>query len=592
MTNDTRAVVAYFSMEICLEQQIPTYSGGLGVLAGDTLRSAADLHVPMIAVSLLHRKGYFNQHLDAEGHQSEAPVSWEPEKLLEPVNARASLHIEGRKVHVRAWRYLVRGSNGHTVPVYLLDTDLPENSEFDRSLTDTLYGGDTRYRFCQEMVLGIGGAAILETAGFSDDVHYHINEGHAALLTLTLLARRLGGRPPSDLSDADMEAVRQQCVFTTHTPVPAGHDRFAEGEYRPILGDMLSDLLVAAGCVDRERTLNMTWLALRLSRYVNGVAMRHREISQGMFPEYPIDSITNGVHATTWTAAPFQELFDRRIPEWRRDNQYLRYAIDIPLDEIRAAHTSAKERLLAEIERRTGRKLEATAMTIGFARRATPYKRADLIFADLERLRHISQAAGAIQIVFGGKAHPHDEGGKALIRHIVGAAKELGDDVRVVYLENYEMALAHLMTSGVDLWLNTPMKPLEASGTSGMKAALNGVPSFSVLDGWWVEGHVEGVTGWSIGSTDKPEADPAAEVTDLYLKLERVILPVFYGLPFAYAQVMRNAIALNASFFNTQRMVGQYVHNAYFPPANKHPIPVEPAPNAVEDVNSAWAAVR
>ena len=442
------------------------------------------------------------------------------------------------------------------------------------------------------MVLGIGGAAILETAGFSDDVHYHINEGHAALLTLTLLARRLGGRPPSDLSDADMEAVRQQCVFTTHTPVPAGHDRFAEGEYRPILGDMLSDLLAAAGCVDRERTLNMTWLALRLSRYVNGVAMRHREISQGMFPEYPIDSITNGVHATTWTAAPFQELFDRRIPEWRRDNQYLRYAIDIPLDEIRAAHTSAKERLLAEIERRTGRKLEATAMTIGFARRATPYKRADLIFADLERLRHISQAAGAIQIVFGGKAHPHDEGGKALIRHIVGAAKELGDDVRVVYLENYEMALAHLMTSGVDLWLNTPMKPLEASGTSGMKAALNGVPSFSVLDGWWVEGHVEGVTGWSIGSTDKPEADPAAEVTDLYLKLERVILPVFYGLPFAYAQVMRNAIALNGSFFNTQRMVGQYVHNAYFPPANKHPIPVEPAPNAVEDVNSAWAAVR
>jgi glycogen phosphorylase len=559
----TRSTVAYFSMEICLEQAIPTYSGGLGVLAGDTLRSAADLSVPLVAVTLLHRKGYFQQHLDASGQQTETPVAWSPEKVLEPVDARSSVMIEGREVQVRAWMYRVKGVRGHEVPVFLLDTMLPENSDWDRTLTDTLYGGDEHYRLCQEIVLGMGGAALLQEMGYEDGTIYHLNEGHSALLTLQLLERQIEERKHFELDDADLEAVRQRCVFTTHTPVPAGHDKFPLEMVRHVLGDERVALLEGSGGV-HEGMLNMTHLALHLTRFVNGVAMRHRDVSRTMFPDYPVNSITNGVHAVTWTAPAFAALFDKRIPEWRRDNLYLRYAVGIPLQEIRETHAASKRALLDEIARRTGTQLDPSVMTIGFARRATPYKRADLIFTDLDRLTSIARTVGKLQIVYGGKAHPHDGGGKDLIRRIYSARERLGDLVKVVYVENYEMAVAGQMVAGVDLWLNNPMKPLEASGTSGMKAALNGVPSFSVLDGWWVEGHVEGVTGWSIGGPD-PEGDPSRDAVDLYIKLERVILPLFYGLPFAYAEVMRAAISLNGSFFNTQRMVRQYVHNAYFP---------------------------
>jgi starch phosphorylase len=563
MTLGSGSTVAYFSMEICLDQEIPTYSGGLGVLAGDTLRSAADLAVPLVAVTLLHRRGYFAQHLDATGQQTESPVDWHPEQVLEPVTGRSMVTIEGRTVHVAAWRFVVKGVRGHEVPVFLLDTNLPENGEFDRTLTDTLYGGDEHYRLCQEIVLGMGGAGLLQALGYDSDAIYHLNEGHSALLTLQLLERQLEGRKPFELEDADIESVRHRCVFTTHTPVPAGHDKFPLEMVRKVLGDTRVALLEGCGGVF-EGMLNMTHLALHLTRFVNGVAMRHRDVSRTMFPQYPINSITNGVHATTWAGPAFGALFDRRIPEWRRDNLYLRYAVGIPLQDIREAHAESKVALLEEVERRTKIALDPTVMTIGFARRATPYKRADLIFSDIDRLTTIARNVGKLQIVFGGKAHPHDAGGKELIRRIFSARERLGKLVEVVYLDNYEMALAHKMVAGVDLWLNNPMKPLEASGTSGMKAAINGVPSFSVLDGWWVEGHVEGVTGWSIGGPDA-ETDPSRDALDLYIKLERVILPLFYGLPFAYAEVMRSAIALNGSFFNTQRMVRQYVHNAYFP---------------------------
>ena len=573
-------IIAYFSMEICLEQQIPTYSGGLGVLAGDTLRSAADLELPLVAVSLAHRKGYFHQHLDAHGQQTETPEDWSPEDTLEPYEPRITVEIEGRTVHVRAWRYAVQGITGHTIPVVLLDTKLDENDEWDRTLTDVLYGGDPRYRLAQEMVLGMGGAAMLRALGYDNGVHYHINEGHAALLTLVLLDRQLLGRAPWEANDADLEAVRQRCIFTTHTPVPAGHDKFPESQVVQSLGEHYAALLSATKCCDDDGSLNMTYLALRLSRYINGVAMRHREVSREMFPAHPIDAITNGVHAVTWASEPFRALFDRRIPEWRRDNLYLRYAVAIPLEDIRHAHTIAKQSMIEEVERRSGVRLDPAAMTIGFARRATPYKRADLIFSDLDRLRAIVSATGPLQIVYGGKAHPRDEGGKALIRHIFEAAHELEGAVRVVYLENYDIDLASKLTSGVDLWLNNPRKPLEASGTSGMKAALNGVPSLSVLDGWWFEGHIEGVTGWSIGGTADPEPDESRESNDLYVKLEQVILPLFYGLPLGYTQVMRHAIALNGSFFNTQRMVQQYVRNAYFPTQG------EPIPESEEAVRS------
>jgi len=429
---------------------------------------------------------------------------------------------------------------------------------------------------------------MLEAVGIEEDVQYHINEGHAALLTLTLLDEELGERPVTQVTERDTEVVRQHCIFTTHTPVPAGHDKFPEEHVRHTLGDRYTDLLRAARLMDGG-SLNMTFLALRLSRFINGVALRHREISQGMFPEYPIDAITNGVHAATWTSAPLQELFDKRIPKWRHDNLYLRYAVDIPLDEIRDAHGRAKQALLDEVQRRTGTKLDPAVMTLGFARRATPYKRADLIFSDLSRLKQIAKKIGALQIIFGGKAHPRDEGGKALIRRIFEAAATLDGALRVVYLENYEMDLGRLLTSGVDLWLNNPLKPLEASGTSGMKAALNGVPSLSVLDGWWVEGHVEGVTGWSIGDNDVAEADQSGDAKELYGKLQRVIVPLFYGLPFEYAKVMRHAIALNGSFFNTQRMVSQYVQDAYFPPEYSRTFYAPAELKAPELVHKAWA---
>ena len=556
------SAIAYFSMEVGLDPAMPTYSGGLGVLAGDTLRAAADLGVPMVGVTLLYRKGFFHQHLDARGQQSESPSVWYPEEFLEPLEPRVCVTIEGRQVQVRAWRYLVRGVSGHSVPVYFLDTALPENSPWDQTLTDHLYGGDDHYRLCQEVVLGLGGVAMLRALGHERVQLYHMNEGHSALLTLALLEEQTEGRGVRAATKADTEAVHERCVFTTHTPVPAGHDQFPLDMVRRALGEERTVALEAAECC-LNGTLNMTYLALVFSHYINGVSQRHHEVSHSMFPSYPINSITNGVHATTWTVPAFQNLYDRHIPEWRGDNLYLRYAISIPLDEIQQAHAEAKRELLAEVKRRTGVRLDPAAMTLGFARRATTYKRADLLLSDLDRLKRIAREVGPLQVIYGGKSHPRDESGKAIIQRIFEAAAALGDAVRVVYLEEYDMALGKYLCAGVDLWLNSPQKPHEASGTSGMKAALNGVPSLSVLDGWWIEGHVEGVTGWSIGDDWEPESNPDKETASLYDKLEYVILPMFYGRATAYAAVMRSCIAINGSFFNAQRMMLQYLENAY-----------------------------
>ncbi len=556
-------LVAYFSMEAGLDPSLPTYSGGLGVLSGDTLRSAADLSIPAVGVTLLHRKGYFRQRLDAAGVQTEEPDLWSPEESLERLEKIVTVTVEGRPVRLRAWRFSVRGVTGHTIPVYLLDSLLPENDPFDQSLTDHLYAGDRRYRLCQEVILGMGGVAMLEALGHQPQV-YHMNEGHSALLTLALVMRRVGGRGLSSATDADCEAVEAQCVFTTHTPVPAGHDRFEPPLVTQVLGNEAAAFLAGRG-VGQDGALDMTALALYFCRYVNGVAMRHAEVSQLMFPTHTIRAITNGVHAATWTAPPFAALFDRHIPEWRRDNLYLRYAMGLPLHEIERAHAQAKQALLDEVAARTGMRLDPGTLTLGFARRSTPYKRATLLFSDLDRLRAIARYVGPLQVLYAGKAHPHDDAGKALIQRIVEAARELGDAVRVLYLENYDMTLAQQLCAGVDLWLNTPLPPQEASGTSGMKAAMNGVPSFSVLDGWWIEGHLEGVTGWAIGDRGRPSADGAGEAAALYDKLEHVIAPLFYARPSAYAEMMRACIAINGAFFNTQRMVAQYVANAYFP---------------------------
>jgi glycogen phosphorylase len=556
------SIVAYFSMEVGIDPAMPTYSGGLGVLAGDTLRAAADLSIPMVGITLLHRKGYFRQHLDAVGNQTESPAIWSPEKYLEPLPIRVSVTIEGRTVHIQPWRYMVRGLHEQGVPVYFLDTALPENAPWDQTITDFLYGGDNHYRLCQEIVLGMGGIAALRALGYHRVLAYHMNEGHSALITLALLNEQTEKRGLHTITKQDVEAVRHRCVFTTHTPVPAGQDQFPMKMVRQVLGEEQTNALITASCC-WDDSLNMTFMALYLSHYVNGVSLRHEEISHNMFPNYPISSITNGVHALTWTADSFRRLYDQHIPQWQHDNLYLRYAISIPLDEIRQAHTEAKQELLAEVERRTNIKLNPEAMTIGFARRATAYKRADLLFSDLNRLRRIARQAGPLQIIYSGKAHPRDENGKDLIRQIFKAAADLKDTIPVIYLEEYDMALSKYLCSGVDLWLNTPQKPYEASGTSGMKAALNGIPSLSILDGWWVEGNVEGVTGWSIGDSWEPESNPATDITSLYDKLEYLIAPMFYIRPEAFSQIMRHAIALNGSYYNAQRMLFQYVENAY-----------------------------
>jgi starch phosphorylase len=559
--------IAYFSMEIALDPAIPSYGGGLGILAGDMLRSAADLELPIIAITLLHRKGYFRQRLDAEGNQTEEPDPWIPESILQSVEGMFAVKIENRDVHVRAWRYNIHGMSGFVVPVYMLDADLPENSDWDRTLTDTLYGGDQHYRICQEVLLGIGGVKLIRNIGVKNPNSYHMNEGHAAFLTLALLEEQLALRKYTVPVEADVEVVRRRCLFTTHTPVEAGHDRFGWDLVEQVLGHDRTELVQQSG-FGAEPVLNMTNLALHFSRYVNGVAMRHGEVSQDMFPQFPIHAITNGVHAGTWASPPFQDLFDREIPEWRRDNAYMRYAVGIPLEEIKKAHCLAKAALIKEVQKRTGIFLDESTLTIGFARRAATYKRADLLFKDIGRLKFIAESIGPIQILYGGKAHPHDGGGKDLIRRVIQAAAGVKNEIKIIYLENYNMALAKFIIAGVDLWLNTPQRPQEASGTSGMKAALNGVPSLSVLDGWWVEGCVEDVTGWAIGFDSKISGDDSpAESASLYDKLERKIIPMFYHAPDAYAEVMRYAIALNASFFNTHRMLSQYKTNAYYPKA-------------------------
>jgi starch phosphorylase len=553
-------------MEIALTPEIPTYSGGLGVLAGDFLKSAADLQTPLVGITLVHRLGYFRQRLDAAGRQTEEPCPWIVGRLLRELPARAHVTIEGRRVALRAWQYDARGPAGFIVPVLFLDTDLPENSEWDRHLTDRLYGGDNYYRFCQEVILGIGGVRMLRALKFDSVRNYHMNEGHAALLVLDLLDSAAAANGRSRFTTEDVATVRERCVFTTHTPVPAGHDKFPLDLVARVLGRHdLRDHHEVFCC---EGVLNLTHLALNLSRYHNGVARSHGEVSQLMFPRYVIDSITNGVHAGTWTSEPFQQLFDRYIPDWRQDNYSLRNALRIPRAEVRAAHREAKESLIAYIKRSCGRELSATVLTLGFGRRAATYKRADLLFQDIPRLRKIARAAGGIQVVFAGKAHPADQPGKDLIARIVGQQRALQPEVELVYLENYDMALGHLLTSGVDVWLNTPAPPLEASGTSGMKAALNGVPSLSVLDGWWVEGHIEGITGWAIG---KPwERSPNGEAhngshdsASLYEKLEEQVVPWFCRKHNAFTDVMRHAIAMNGSFFNTHRMLNQYAHKAY-----------------------------
>ncbi len=552
--------IAYFSMEIALRDEIPTYAGGLGVLAGDTIRSATDLELPMVAVSLVSRAGYFRQEIDAQGRQLEHPATWDPASLTQPLDAKIAVTIDGRTVWIGAWLYVLEGHMGGRQPVLLLDTDLDENHRDDREITHYLYGGDNVYRLKQEIVLGIGGVRLLQALGFTIR-HYHMNEGHSALLGLELMRRYTYSsedlRPGE--SHYDIPRVRDLCSFTTHTPVESGHDRFSYDLVRRVLdnGFDIETIHHLAG----EESLNMTRLALNLSEYVNGVAKKHAEVSNAMFPGYRVHAITNGVHPYTWAAEGFRQLYDHYLPGWCHEPQLLMRAdCCLPEAAIWEAHVQAKRHLIEKVQALTGVALDTNIPIFGFARRMTAYKRPDMLFSDLDRLRAIARNH-PFQIVLAGKAHPHDENGKQIIEQLHAQARALAGTIPVVYLPDYDFSLAQMLTAGVDVWLNTPLPPLEASGTSGMKAAFNGVPNLSVLDGWWIEGCIEGVTGWAIGDA-AGLADGAARA--LYDKLEQVVLPLYYGhSDGGWVRVMKGAISKNASYFNTHRMMRRYATEAY-----------------------------
>ena len=400
-------------MEIGLNEDMPTYSGGLGVLAGDTLRAAADWGLPLVAVTLVHRKGYFRQHLDEHGTQTEESDSWSPEEFLQELEPRVEVEIGNRTVQLRAWSKQLEGVLGDLIPVIFLDADLKANDDPARALTDSLYGGDHAYRLSQEVILGVGGVRMLQALGYDRIETYHMNEGHSALLTVELISQTAKAAGRDEPSAEDVSSVRDRCVFTTHTPVAAGHDRFSADVVRSVLGEDAWKRLEKLHPMDE---LNMTELALRRSRYVNGVARRHGDVTREMFNGYDVEAITNGVHAATWTAPSFHELFDRHIPGWREDNQSLRYITYTPLEEIRLAHQTAKVALLEHVKAANGATLDENHFTIGFARRSTAYKRADLLFHDIGRLNRIAAEVGPIQILYAGKAHPRDSKGKEIIR--------------------------------------------------------------------------------------------------------------------------------------------------------------------------------
>ena len=544
--------IAYFSMEIGLTSQIPTYAGGLGTLAGDAIRSSADLKLPLVAVTLISKRNYFKQKLDTTGRQTEQSNEWDPQKLLTLLPSEVSIQIEGRTVKIRAWLYVCQSITGGTVPVLFLDTDFDANIQVDREISFYLYGGDERYRLKQEAVLGFGGVRMLDALG----VHirkYHLNEGHSSFLAVELMHK----------FNLDAEKVKELCVFTTHTPVEAGHDRFSYDLIHDVLGTIDLSLLKKYGGQDR---LNMTRLALNLSNYINGVAKRHQEISSKMFTGYEIHAITNGVHSYTWTGEQYRKLFDKYLPGWAIEPELLAKVDLIPDDEIWQAHQQQKQTLIEFTNQISNIQLDPDVFTLGFARRATEYKRATLLFTNLERLKNIGRGT-KFQAIFAGKAHPRDEGGKRLIEQIYSYAQELKNDINIVYIENYDMDIAAKMIGGVDVWLNTPLRPMEASGTSGMKAAHNGVMNFSVLDGWWIEGWIENLTGWAIGPHPKENIeDPACftkEIADLYNKLEYIIIPTFYNRRDEWIQLMKNSIGKTAYYFNSHRMMRRYVTEAY-----------------------------
>lgn len=552
--------IAYFSMEIAVRTEMHTYSGGLGVLAGDIVRSCADLELPVVFVTLASRSGYIKQEIDWQGRQVDSPDPWDPSAWTVPLEAMVAVSIEGREVWLRPWLHSFVCPLGRRVPVLLLDTDLEENSPEHRRITDSLYGGDAAYRLRQEIVLGVGGVRVLRALGF-DIRTYHMNEGHAALLSLELL--RETRRPSEDVgpgeSAYDPVRVREMCIITTHTPVAAGHDRFSYDLVEHCLGDHLD--LAELKLLGGSDGLNMTLLAFNLSGSINGVARRHAETTSRSFPGYHVRAITNGVHVPTWTHASFARLFQARVPHWRHEPEVLSVADQLKDEDVWTAHQEAKRDLLQLVKSTCGVEMREDVPLMGFARRMTGYKRPDLLFSDLSRLTEIARRQ-PFQLVFAGKAHPHDEPGKRLIEELHRHMAHLSNVIPMVFLPNYDMTMAATLVAGADVWLNTPLPPMEASGTSGMKAAVNGVLNLSVLDGWWLEGCIDGVTGWAIGNDG--EIEPGAAHADvLYGRLEETVLPLYYQDRGKWIWMMKQSISKLGSYFNSQRMMRRYATETY-----------------------------
>ena len=533
--------IVYLTAEIGLKSDLHTYSGGLGVLAGDHVKSAADAGIDLVAVTLLYRQGYSEQHLDDNGIQTESYRDIDPAQHLVDTGVEITLPLDGTKIQSRLWKMVVEGVNGSTVDVIFLDTRHPENPEQFVNLGERLYGGDDSTRIRQEYLLGVGGIHALDALGIEVG-GLHLNEGHCTFAALEMLNRGWS-----------REELKQKTLFTTHTPVPAGHDRFTWPAVEEVLGDLLpDDVREIANSGD---TCSMSHLGIGLCGSTNAVSKLNAEVASEMFHGTRIHPITNGIHHITWTSTATANLFDEQIQDWRSNPERLREASGIPADALTMAREKNRSYLRQMVEERTGVILDPGRLTIGFARRFATYKRANLVFSDLERLRAIG--AGRIQFVFSGKAHPRDEGGKALIRQIFEGAQELRDEIPVVFLQDYSMEIGRAMTGGVDVWLNNPIRPMEASGTSGMKAAMNGVPNLSILDGWWPEACIHGVNGWAIGNSEG-ERDDERDAKDLYRILEQDVLPVWENNRDRWIRIMLASMVASAGFTGA-RMIQDYI---------------------------------
>lgn len=548
-------------MEIMLRTHIPTYAGGLGILAGDILRSCADMKIPAVGMTLVYKGESFIQKFHTDGTQSYSEIEWRKSDQFTKMPQRISIKVNGQNITIGCWRFDIVGYSGFVVPVYLLDTDYYINDQWARDLTKDLYDDKPEIRFSQEIILGIGGVQMLKKLGYEQVDCYHLNEGHAALAPLALL-------PDNNWKD---DEVKKKCVFTTHTPIPEGHDifsyemtqKYADG-YLPWHIKSLSD----------NDNLNMTRLALNMSKYTCGVSQKHGEVSRGMFPGYPIDSVTNGVHHRTWIASTMQDLYNEYLPGWIEDPQQFWKAVEsIPNDKLWEAHQETKKTLIdfvnhhltstTAISPEPDELFDTNTLTVALARRPVRYKRPLLIYKDLNRL--IRLAAGKIQIIQSGKSHPQDDISHEIVKEILHISKKLKGIVRIVYLENYSPKIARLLVSGTDIWLNTPNRPLEASGTSGMKSAMNGGINFSVLDGWWIEGFkMCPQSGFTIGppADSNNKNDDEADSNDLYNKLEHTIIPMYYENSAEWINHMKNAITLGA-YFNTHRVVQEYMKKAW-----------------------------